>query len=711
LHIIHPSSLALSLRSCLFTAMLLLIRGGNLWAIAQPAPEQAAQQENDPGHTVTTGPSDTVVVTASRIEMPLNETPAAIALIPGESLQAMPRGIGAEEALRLVPGIKIDNQADGERVHLSIRGQGLLTERGIRGVKIFLDGLPLNDPTGFAPDLFDVDWDSVQHIEVFRGTASALYGGGAAGGVINIDTRPGCAEPLCGDAYATAGKYNFYKTFADAGGTSGGMNYRVAASNTAGDGYRVHTAFRALNLYSKFSWKIGNGGKLTAIVAGTNFFNENAEGLNRAQLDNPRQPNPDALTFNEYQRTARATTGLTGQFRVADNQEISFSAYYRNTALRESVPSSVDHAAYNSPGAIIQWTVHSGRGKNRNHFTVGSDMDWQTIWDYRNQNLGGAVEGAKVSDSDILQNGIGLYALDRFEFGPGMNLMLDLRYDDIHNRLTDNFNEGDASLSGSADFHKVTGRVGFAYNPLPHLGIYTSVGQGFLPPATEELKNNPNGFGGFNSSLKPVTSLGEEVGLHGNSGKRFQFDLAFFHLGTKDDFGRYRVPGRPLETFYNNIADSRRYGVETSFIWTPLDPLTVRAAYTYSDFKYTSVQSIFGTFEDVWMPNSPRHQGYVDAEYTLLKGVFIGFSSDMVSRAYVDQTNTGYAWGYALFNPRVGYRWNSDGLSGEIMLSGRNAFAKYYIAFTEPDPDGNSYQPGPLDEWFVTARFFLGGRK
>jgi hypothetical protein len=45
------------------------------------------------------------------------------------------------------------------------------------------------------------------------------------------------------------------------------------------------------------------------------------------------------------------------------------------------------------------------------------------------------------------------------------------------------------------------------------------------------------------------------------------------------------------------------------------------------------------------------------------------------------------------------------------MLSGRNAFGKYYIAFTEPDPDGNSYQPGPMDEWFITARFYLGGRK
>ena len=110
------------------------------------------------------------------------------------------------------------------------------------------------------------------------------------------------------------------------------------------------------------------------------------------------------------------------------------------------------------------------------------------------------------------------------------------------------------------------------------------------------------------------------------------------------------------------------------------------------------------------MPNAPRNQAWLDFEYNWHSKFFAGIDTDMVSRAYVDQTNVGYAWGYALFNPRIGYRWNNNKLGGEIMLSARNMFRKYYIAFTEPDPDGNSYQPGPKDEIFITARFFLGGK-
>lgn len=128
--------------------------------------EPAAQQPATPAQPQA--PNTIIVVTASRMDIPLNESPAATAVVSEEIMdKTMQKGIAAEEAFKLVPGMKVDNQADGERVHMSIRG-----------IKVLVDGLPLNDPTGFAPDLFDVDWLAVQHVEVFRGPASALYGGG-----------------------------------------------------------------------------------------------------------------------------------------------------------------------------------------------------------------------------------------------------------------------------------------------------------------------------------------------------------------------------------------------------------------------------------------------------------------------------------------------------------------------------------------------------
>ena len=74
---------------------------------------------------------------------------------------------------------------------------------------------------------------------------------------------------------------------------------------------------------------------------------------------------------------------------------------------------------------------------------------------------------------------------------------------------------GGVNLSGNADFSKTTARAGIAWNYKPNLGFYASWGQGFLPPATEELANNPDSLGGFNQHLRPATSRSEEIGARG----------------------------------------------------------------------------------------------------------------------------------------------------------------------------------------------------
>ncbi len=128
--------------------------------------------------------------------------------------------------------------------------------------------------------------------------------------------------------------------------------------------------------------------------------------------------------------------------------------------------------------------------------------------------------------------------------------------------------------------------MGLSYSPSPTLSFYANWGQGFLPPATEELANNPAAAGGFNESLEPATSRGEEVGARGVVGRQFRFDVAFFHLETDGDFDRYRVPPRPLETFYRNGGNTRRFGVELYGSWNPVAPARFEAAYTWSHFVF-----------------------------------------------------------------------------------------------------------------------------
>ena len=650
-----------------------------------------------------------VIVTAPRMDVPLKENPAAVSVVETEILKVMPKTIAADEPLKLVPGVKVDNQANGERVHLSIRGQGILTERGIRGIKVLLDGLPLNDPTGFAPDLFDVDWATLRRIEVYRGVAGALYGGGASGGVVNILTRDGSPLPAAGEGLLSFGSYGFFKGLAEAGGTDGPLNYRISGSRDQGDGYRRHTTFWSNKFYGKLNYRPGPAFELTAIGAWTDYFNDNAEGLNLTWLAQDRRlANPDALTFNEYQKTRRFTGGVVGRARISESQDLSFTAYLRNTHFRESVPSSIQHRALLTPGFSLQYNLHTGRGPLKNHFSAGADLGWQTIDEFRRPNLGLAVEGPELlSDETIEQRGAGVYLLDRVEIGPRWGLAFSLRRDDIRNELDDRLRPGGLDLSGEASFRRSTARFGLTWNPVPGVGLYASWGTGFLPPATEELANNPDALGGFNRRLAPATSRGEEVGARGTLGGRLYYDVALFHLTTDNDFGRYRIASRPLETFYRNVGATRRYGLESFLAWYPLTSLAVKLAYTLSDFKYTSYIAQAEKVSGTWLPNSPRHMGYFDVEYLARPGFFLGGSAEFQSRSSIDATNAAWVGGFALLHARLGFRFEALGARAELLLSGRNILGEKYIAFTEPDPDGNSYQPDPTEEVTLSLRLLL----
>jgi iron complex outermembrane recepter protein len=658
-----------------------------------------------------------VVITADRLPIPLKSTSSAASLVNRDALRSMPRSASADEALRLVPGVRIDNQANGSRVHMSIRGQGILSELGIRGIRVFLDGIPLNDPTGFAPDLYDVDWATVDRVEVVRGLSASLYGGSASAGVLNIITGVGGGRPAETKIFSSMGSNGFAKLLAQVNGSRpGGPDYRMSFSHTRGDGYRLHSAFWSNQFSEKIGWKPAAWLNLTQVLSVIGYFNQNAEGLNLAQVaQDPRQPNPDAIPFNEYQKTRRITLGLTGTAAVAGNQELDFTIHYRNADYREPGSRAVKHRDYRSPGGSVQYVWNLPAGRFRNRLLAGIDVQFQAIDETKTGNLKregraeaiGAFDETVREDSVLLANqtinqrGIGVFVMDRLEFGEKCNATLTVRRDDIRNQLAD-LRDRTVNLSGKAAFENTTARLGGVFSFSNSANLYANWGQGFLPPATEELASNPASFGGFNTGLAPATSAGFEAGLRGRFRGGCYYDVTLFRMESKDDFYRYRIlPDRPLETFYGNAGASMRRGLESYISLKVSDRLGLTSAYTYSDFKYTDPDSIRSNR----LPNSPEHQWSAGLEYRILRNVTVGLAADLQSgwSIYTDRLHRNvFQDGFQLIHARVSYRWGFSGFKGEIGLHGKNLTNQYYAAFTEPDPDGNCYQPGPGREFFVT---------
>ena len=588
--------------------------------------------------TISQQKLDEVIVTALRIPAPLRSNPGSVSLVNSIVIQSAPRGIAVDEVLRLVPGVRIDNQANGSRIHMSIRGQGILSERGLRGIKVLIDGIPVNDPTGFAPDLYDVDWSYVSKVEVVRGPAASIYGGASNAGILNISTESGEGNKPGGLVSVSAGSNGFFKLLAQSAGSEGKMNYRLSISDFSGNGYRYHTAFRGSIFSNRITWQLTPRIRISETLIISHYFNQNAEGLNLGQLSDPRQANPDAIPCNEYQDTKRITGGLTTLFKINEHQEFNVTAYLKGTNYLEPGSSAVQHRQFITPGGSVQYNLHTTSGSIRQSLSAGTDFQTQDIAEYKVPNKKDPLRAESIgsismrinegnellANQDINQYSWGLFAIEKLEFGKHFSMLFSLRYDNIHNKLTDKM-DTPQPLSGSAGFAKVSGRAGLAYEFSRAFTLYTNIGQGFLPPSTEELTNNPGAFGGFNQGLKPATSLGEEAGLRGYIRDYLVYDITLFHLDTKNDFYRYRISSRPLETFYGNAGASSRNGIETSVTWKPLKDLSFQAAYTYSDFRYTSPDSIMGNK----LPNSPAHQLYAESDYTFVRHLKLSLAYEM----------------------------------------------------------------------------------
>ena len=108
-----------------------------------------------------------------------------------------------------------------------------------------------------------------------------------------------------------------------------------------------------------------------------------------------------------------------------------------------------------------------------------------------------------------------------------------------------------------------------------------------------------------------------------------------------------------------------------------------------------------------WLPNSPNHMLYIEASAQLPGNLFASLGTQTLSRSFIDPTNAASVDGYGLLNARVSKQWQRENRTWKVFVSGRNLTSTRYIAFTEPDPDGNSYQPGPRGEVFggIELRF------
>ena len=286
-----------------------------------------------------TATDEEYTVTATRVARDALRTPLAISTVEQQDIQRR-QMLGLDEALGRVPGVFFQNRYNfAQDVRVSIRGFGARSQFGIRGIKIFVDGIPSTLPDGQG-GVDDIDLGSASRIEVIRGPAAALYGA-SAGGVMNIFTEDGGDRPFV-EAGVNLGEFGFGRYNVKTGGQTGALNYLVNASYMDMDGYRDHSAVEHGMINSKFRYDFADGSALTAIV--------NA-------VDSPTADDPGGLTAAQTRtnrKGAAANCEAVDMARSASNSKRQASTAHEISAKAKTAKTSCACARthWRRPGSL-----------------------------------------------------------------------------------------------------------------------------------------------------------------------------------------------------------------------------------------------------------------------------------------------------------------------------------------------------------------------
>ena len=153
-------------------------------------------------------PLEPITVTATRHEERAFDVPASVDIITGEVIRDGNPAVNLSETLARVPGVFAANRQNyAQDLQISSRGFGARAAFGVRGVRLYQDGIPVTMPDGQG-QTGSFSLLSAERVEVLRGPFSTLYGN-ASGGVISVFSELGTPEPTV-TATGGAGSYEMW---------------------------------------------------------------------------------------------------------------------------------------------------------------------------------------------------------------------------------------------------------------------------------------------------------------------------------------------------------------------------------------------------------------------------------------------------------------------------------------------------------------------
>ena len=672
----------------------------------------------------------TVVVTGAASQVRAAQAPYAVNVIGTDALRNAGPMINLSEALVQVPGLVVNNRSNyAQDLQISSRGFGARAGFGVRGIRLYADGIPASGPDGQG-QVSHFDIAGAQRVEVLRGPFSVLYGN-SSGGVIALFSAPATQREV--QAGLDMGSFGLRQARVGvATPLGGGLDVRASASHMEVDGFRPQSAAKKTQANARLGWQ----GPADTVTVQLSYLDQPADdplGLERAQFDlGPEQTATTAVQNKTRKTTAQSQAGTSWRHRFdagpLRESQVALYTGLRNVEQWLAIPAGTQNNN-NHGGGVIAFDRHYGGLDARLRWeweaaglqlVTGASMDSQR--DDRRGYLSftgpvatpvlGVVGDLKRLETNRAQTR-DVYAQGDLALGPTLSASAGVRSGRVQLSTADAYIKTVGTVtngddSGKLNFSYTNPVLGLRWQPAPGLNLYASAARGFESPTLGELAYKIDGTGGFNSSLKPQTSRQVEVGAKWRSGPAAA-ELALFDVQTSDEIAVATNSGG--RSAFQNVGRTQRRGAELGLAYKPAGPLsaqlsmsTLRA--TYRDpFKVCAATPCTAPTLQVapggHVAGAPSSNAWAELAYAT--GAWGTFAAELRSlgRVAVNDRNTDFAAGSTLGALRwsksqpLGAFMGSSGLRLEWLLRVDNvANTAYAGSVIVNDANGRNFEPG-----------------
>lgn len=559
----------------------------------------------------------------ARSETPLREVPQAIRVVPRQAIDDI-GAVRLEEAYDYVSGVNRQNSFGGLWDNFSIRGFAGDPNTGANFLRnSYAGNRGYNAPRDMA---------NVERLEVIKGPAAALYGGGEPGGILNIVTK----KPQFKAGHAVevyAGSYDTYRTTIDSTAPiTDTLAYRLNMAYEDKGSFRDHIDSQRYLIAPSFTWLLTPNTVVdydfealrqkTPMDRGVIAINGQVGSVPRDRFLG--EPNDGDITIDNK------THNLTVEHELSSDWKAKAGLAYRTTRLdgysTEASPRTAGSIRWTTAGAPIiererrhrdfssndlafQGEIHGklATGRLKHELLAGVDSYRFELDQVMRRGRSATAYGLDIhnpvygqtplaldttpTNTRETQTDTGFFLQDQIHLAQDWRLLAGLRHDRFRQEI-DNRNTGTRS---EQEHNVTTPRLGLTWLATPTLSVYAL--------ASESFRAN-NGVDAAGGSFNPERGKSKEVGLKYEAlNKRYGGTLSVFEIDKKNV-----LTNDPANAGFSIAAgEARSRGIEIDFSGQVTDKIRVLANYAYLDTEIT--QDNNPGLVGAPIINVPKHSG------------------------------------------------------------------------------------------------------